>query len=39
MVDNGVYDRFGDSYNVTQIMTNGVLDQAKYEAYSPAYLG
>ncbi|KAL8277639.1 hypothetical protein RQP46_009912 [Phenoliferia psychrophenolica] len=35
----GVHDRFGHSYNVTKIMTHGVLDQAKYEAYSPAYLG
>ncbi|KAL8276920.1 hypothetical protein RQP46_010648 [Phenoliferia psychrophenolica] len=38
MISNGVYDRFGKSFNVTKVMTDGILDQAKYEAYSPAYM-
>ncbi|KAK9238778.1 OPT oligopeptide transporter protein-domain-containing protein [Lipomyces kononenkoae] len=33
-----VYDRFGLSYNLTRVLDNGVLDVAKYKAYSPPYV-
>ncbi|KAG8220066.1 OPT oligopeptide transporter [Butyriboletus roseoflavus] len=32
------FDNTGMPFNVTQIVTNGVLDIAKYEAYSPVFL-
>ncbi|KAI0479532.1 OPT family small oligopeptide transporter [Xylariaceae sp. FL0804] len=33
-----VYDRFGEVYDVSKILTNNLFDQAKYAAYSPPYL-
>lgn len=33
-----VYDRFGQLYNTTKVITNNFFDQEKYEAYSPPYL-
>lgn len=33
-----VYDRFGQLYNTTAIITNNLFDKEKYEAYSPPYL-
>ncbi|ETS84490.1 hypothetical protein PFICI_02515 [Pestalotiopsis fici W106-1] len=33
-----VYDRFGDVYDVSQVLTNNEFDQTKYSAYSPPYL-
>ncbi|KAK6834130.1 hypothetical protein PG987_008824 [Apiospora arundinis] len=33
-----VYDRYGQVYDVAQVMTDGVFDQQKYAAYSPPYL-
>ena len=33
------FDRFGKTYNVSQIISNGTqFDQAKYEKYSPLFL-
>ncbi|PBP27598.1 UPF0075-domain-containing protein [Diplocarpon rosae] len=37
---NKVYDRFGTQFNVSRaINAKGIFDAAKYQAYSPAYLG
>lgn len=33
-----VYDRFGATYNLSNVQTNQVFDQAKYEAYSIPYV-
>ncbi|KAI1076115.1 OPT family small oligopeptide transporter [Whalleya microplaca] len=33
-----VYDRFGQVYNTTTVITNTLFDQEKYKAYSQAYL-
>lgn len=33
-----VFDNTGMIYNISQVITNGVFDTAKYEAYSPAFL-
>ena len=33
-----VYDRFGELYNTTRVITNNLFDQEKYAAYSPPYL-
>ncbi|KAI1256093.1 hypothetical protein MGN70_002254 [Eutypa lata] len=33
-----VYDRFGELYNTTKVITNNLFDQEKYAAYSPPYL-
>ena len=33
-----VFDNTGASYNVSNIITDGIFDQAKYEAYSPVFL-
>ncbi|KAK9460478.1 OPT oligopeptide transporter protein-domain-containing protein [Lipomyces oligophaga] len=33
-----VFDRFGEDYNLTKVLTNGVFDQEKYMAYSPPYM-
>ncbi|KAI0834343.1 small oligopeptide transporter [Hypoxylon sp. FL0890] len=33
-----VYDRFGQLYDTTKVITNNLFDQEKYEAYSPPYL-
>ncbi|KAK7205942.1 OPT oligopeptide transporter protein-domain-containing protein [Myxozyma melibiosi] len=33
-----VYDRFGATYNLSRVQTNGVFDQVKYEAYSIPYV-
>lgn len=33
-----VFDNTGLSYNFTQVITNGLFDVTKYEAYSPAFL-
>ncbi|KAK9328603.1 OPT oligopeptide transporter protein-domain-containing protein [Lipomyces starkeyi] len=34
---NGLRDRFNKSYNVTKVLTNNLLDEEKYQAYSPPY--
>lgn len=34
---SGIFDNTGASYNITKVMTNGVLDEAAYKAYSPAF--
>lgn len=33
-----VYDRFGEVYDSTQVITGQVFDEAKYKEYSPPYL-
>ncbi|KAI0380621.1 small oligopeptide transporter [Hypomontagnella monticulosa] len=33
-----VYDRFGELYDTTKVITNNLFDQEKYAAYSPPYL-
>jgi len=33
-----IFDNTGASYNVSNIITGGIFDQAKYEAYSPVFL-
>ncbi|KAI1134035.1 small oligopeptide transporter [Hypoxylon sp. FL0543] len=33
-----VYDRFGQLYDTSKVITNNLFDQEKYEAYSPPYL-
>ncbi|RPD78416.1 OPT oligopeptide transporter [Lentinus tigrinus ALCF2SS1-7] len=39
MSSRNSFDRFGQSYNVSMILTeNATLDVAKYEAYSPLFL-
>ena len=39
MSSRGSFDRFGQAYNVSMILTdNATLDVAKYEAYSPLFL-
>ncbi|TKY88219.1 hypothetical protein EX895_002929 [Sporisorium graminicola] len=36
---SGSWDRFGQPYNISRVITNGVdLDQPAYENYSPLYL-
>ena len=35
---SGSYDRTGASYDVTQIITNGLFDEEKYKAYSPLFI-
>ncbi|KAF8559373.1 OPT oligopeptide transporter [Imleria badia] len=32
------FDNTGMAYNASQVVTNGIFDIAKYEAYSPAFL-
>lgn len=32
------YDNTGMPYNVTRVLTNGIFDEAKYQAYSPLYI-
>ncbi|KAK9471923.1 OPT oligopeptide transporter protein-domain-containing protein [Dipodascopsis tothii] len=34
---NDLRDHFNKSYNVSRILTNGVFDEDKYQAYSPPY--
>ncbi|ODQ82654.1 hypothetical protein BABINDRAFT_74823 [Babjeviella inositovora NRRL Y-12698] len=34
---NGLYTNTGKPFMVTEILTNGVFDEAKYQAYSPPY--
>ncbi|KAK9237785.1 OPT oligopeptide transporter protein-domain-containing protein [Lipomyces kononenkoae] len=34
---NDLRDHFNKSYNVTKILTNGLFDEKKYQAYSPPY--
>ena len=34
---NDIFDNTGNTYEVQQVMSNGKLDQAKYEAYGPPY--
>jgi OPT family small oligopeptide transporter len=36
---SGIYDNTGASYNITRVVQNGVLDEAAYQAYSPAFYG
>jgi OPT family small oligopeptide transporter len=36
---SGIYDNTGNSYNITRVVNNGVLDEAAYQAYSPAFYG
>ncbi|OTA85845.1 hypothetical protein M434DRAFT_82435 [Hypoxylon sp. CO27-5] len=33
-----VYDRFGELYDTTKVITNNLFDREKYAAYSPPYL-
>ncbi|XDG10259.1 hypothetical protein ABKA04_009874 [Annulohypoxylon sp. FPYF3050] len=33
-----VYDRFGQLYDTTKVITNNLFDEEKYQAYSPPYL-
>ncbi|KAK9377577.1 OPT oligopeptide transporter protein-domain-containing protein [Lipomyces chichibuensis] len=35
---SNVYDRFGEEYNVSQVLVNGKFDQELYKAYSPPYI-
>jgi OPT family small oligopeptide transporter len=34
---SGIFDNTGASYNISQVMSGGMLDEAKYQAYSPAF--
>ncbi|GMG55745.1 unnamed protein product [Ambrosiozyma monospora] len=34
---SGIFTNTGESYKVTKILTNGVLDEEKYKAYSPPF--
>ncbi|ODV63163.1 Opt2p [Ascoidea rubescens DSM 1968] len=34
---NAIFTNKGESYQVTQILTNGLLDKQKYQSYSPPY--
>jgi len=34
---SGIYDNTGASYNITRVMNGGILDEAAYKAYSPAF--
>ncbi|KAH9810214.1 putative oligopeptide transporter [Melampsora americana] len=35
----GVFDRYGAPYNTSMVLnTSGILDQVRYEAYSPPYM-
>lgn len=34
---SGIFDNTGASYNITRVMNGGALDQAAFEAYSPAF--
>ncbi|KAK7203579.1 OPT oligopeptide transporter protein-domain-containing protein [Myxozyma melibiosi] len=34
---NDLRDRFNESYNVSRILTNGLIDEKKYQEYSPPY--
>ncbi|KAK5113041.1 hypothetical protein LTR85_011063 [Meristemomyces frigidus] len=34
---SGIFDNTGDSYNITKVVNNGVLNEAAYQAYSPAF--
>ncbi|KAK9450425.1 OPT oligopeptide transporter protein-domain-containing protein [Limtongia smithiae] len=34
---NGALDNTANTYNVSRVLTNGLLDEAKYQAYSPPY--
>jgi len=37
---SGIYDNTGASYNITRVVNqNGALDEAAYQAYSPAFYG
>ncbi|KAH3666328.1 hypothetical protein OGAPHI_004517 [Ogataea philodendri] len=36
--DNNIYANTGEVYNVSSVLTNGKLDEAKYELYGPPYL-
>ena len=33
-----IFDNTGAPYQASNIITNGIFDQAKYEAYSPVFL-
>ncbi|KAK9475851.1 OPT oligopeptide transporter protein-domain-containing protein [Lipomyces japonicus] len=35
---NDVFDRFGNDFNVSRVLTNGVFDHSKYVEYSPPYI-
>ncbi|KAK9453142.1 OPT oligopeptide transporter protein-domain-containing protein [Dipodascopsis uninucleata] len=35
---NSIYDRFGKTFNLTKILTNGQFDEAKYLNYSAPYM-
>ncbi|KAG5368481.1 Oligopeptide transporter 2 [Yarrowia sp. C11] len=35
--DNALYDNTGSPYDVTQILTNSMFDEKKYQSYSPPY--
>ncbi|KAK9475197.1 OPT oligopeptide transporter protein-domain-containing protein [Dipodascopsis tothii] len=35
--DNALYTNTGDTFRVTEVLTNGLLDQEKYQNYSPPY--
>lgn len=34
---SGIFDNTGASYDITRVVVDGVLDEAKYKAYSPAF--
>jgi len=36
---SGIFDNTGASYNISRVVKNGVLDEAAYQAYSPAFYG
>lgn len=38
MSSSGAFDRFGMQYNVSAIVTDGIFDVDKFEAYSPMFL-
>lgn len=34
---SGIFDNTGAAYNITRVMNGGILDEAAYKAYSPAF--
>ncbi|KAK9450953.1 OPT oligopeptide transporter protein-domain-containing protein [Limtongia smithiae] len=34
---NELLDRYSEQFNVTKVLTNGLMDEAKYKEYSPPY--
>jgi OPT family small oligopeptide transporter len=36
---SGIFDNTGASYNISRVVQNGVLNEAEFKAYSPAFYG